>query len=133
MCEAGYEGDPQHGCADINECAENPCGQGAYCLNTNGAHVCECPRGTIGDAYGAGCTSVGVIPPGCTSNDDCENYYACDNGNCVNPCESLPCGPNAYCEPDKHAAWCRCVVGFTEGKDNECVSRKCLVHLSFLK
>lgn len=123
MCEAGYEGDPQHGCVDVNECANNPCGHGAYCINTKGDHICECPKGTVGDPYGGGCTGA-VAKNECTSNDDCDNLFACVNGRCVNPCDNIPCGPNAYCEPDKHAAWCRCVIGFVEGKNNECVSRK---------
>jgi len=124
MCEAGFEGDPQHGCVDVNECANNPCGHGAYCINTKGDHVCECPKGMVGDPYGVGCTGVPTGKSECSSNDDCENYLACVQGSCVNPCDNIPCGPNAYCEPDKHAAWCRCVIGFTEGKNNECVSRE---------
>lgn len=125
MCEAGFEGDPQHGCIDVNECANNPCGHGAYCINTKGDHTCECPKGMIGDPYGVGCTGVPTGKNTCSSNNDCENYLACVEGNCVNPCDNIPCGPNAYCEPDKHAAWCRCVIGFTEGRNNECVSREC--------
>lgn len=124
MCEAGFEGDPQHGCVDVNECVNNPCGHGAYCINTKGDHICECPKGMVGDPYGAGCTGVPTSKSECSSNDDCENYLTCVQGSCVNPCDNIPCGPNAYCEPDKHAAWCRCVIGFTEGKNNECVSRE---------
>lgn len=124
MCEAGFEGDPQHGCIDVNECANNPCGHGAYCINTKGDHTCECPKGMIGDPYGVGCTGAPTGKSECSSNDDCENYLTCVHGSCINPCDNVPCGPNAYCEPDKHAAWCRCVIGFTEGKNNECVSRE---------
>lgn len=124
MCEAGYEGDPQHGCIDVNECANNPCGPGAYCFNTKGGHNCECPKGMSGDPYTNGCNGVPVARTECTSNDDCENYLACVHGSCISPCDNIRCGPNAYCEPDKHAAWCRCVIGFTEGNNNECVSRK---------
>lgn len=40
----------------------------------------------------------------------------------MSPCGSLLCGPNAYCEPDKHAAWCRCAIGFSEGANGECIS-----------
>lgn len=123
MCETGYEGDPQHGCVDVNECINNPCGHGAYCLNNRGGHICECPKGSVGDPYGSGCTG-GIQPrQECSSNNDCENYLACVQGSCVNPCDNVPCGPNAYCEPDKHVPWCRCVVGFTEGSNNECVSQ----------
>ena len=123
MCQAGYEGDPQHGCTDVNECNNNPCARGAYCFNTKGGHACECPRGTSGDPYGQGCTGA-VAKQECSSNADCDNYLSCNLGSCVNPCDDVPCGPNAYCEPDKHAAWCRCVIGYAENKNNECVSRE---------
>ncbi|CAB0029718.1 unnamed protein product, partial [Trichogramma brassicae] len=123
LCQAGYEGDPQYGCTDVNECANNPCGRGAYCFNTKGSHVCECPRGTSGDPYGHGCAGTPTAKQECSSNNDCENYLACVHGSCVNPCDDVPCGPNAYCEPDKHAAWCRCVIGYTENNNNECVSQ----------
>lgn len=124
MCETGYEGDPQHGCVDVNECANNPCSNGAYCLNNRGGHICECPKGAVGDPYRSGCSGIVQPRTECENNNDCENYFACVHGSCINPCDNVPCGPNAYCEPDKHAPWCRCVVGFTEGKNNECVSRK---------
>lgn len=133
MCEAGYEGDPQHGCVDVNECINNPCGRGAYCFNIKGGHVCECPKGMSGDPYGAGCSGAPTAKQECSSNDHCENYLACVQGSCVNPCDNVRCGPNAYCEPDKHAPWCRCVIGFTEGKNNECVSRKLIIFNSFSK
>lgn len=42
----------------------------------------------------------------------------------MNPCNLLVCGPNAYCESDKHAAWCRCSAGYAESVLGECVSRK---------
>lgn len=58
----------------------------------------------------------------CDSNDDCVDQLACVSGTCVNPCDKLPCGVNAYCEAQKHAAWCRCNVGFTELPGGECVS-----------
>lgn len=124
MCQAGYEGDPEYGCLDVNECADNPCARGAYCLNTKGGHECECPRGSSGDPYGVGCTGGPQAKQECSSNDECDHWQACVQGSCVNPCDNVPCGPNAYCEPDKHAAWCRCVIGYTEGNNNECVSGK---------
>ncbi|XP_072755592.1 adhesion G protein-coupled receptor E2-like [Anoplolepis gracilipes] len=58
VCEAGFEGDPQQGCVDLNECANNPCSNDVYCINTIGDHVCECPKDMTGDPYGAGCTGV---------------------------------------------------------------------------
>jgi len=34
----------------------------------------------------------------------------------------IPCGPNAYCEPEGHTAWCKCLPGYTTGKNEQCVS-----------
>lgn len=72
------------------------------------------------------------LPPGtesmtrseCSADDQCPSQLACIHGSCVNPCNSLPCGRNAYCEPENHAAWCRCAVGFVESPSGDCVSRK---------
>lgn len=66
-----------------------------------------------------------VAPKGeCTSNEQCADQLACIEGTCINPCSKLPCGANAYCEPENHAAWCRCTVGFKESANGECVSGK---------
>lgn len=65
----------------------------------------------------------------CTKDDECVAQLACVKGACVNPCSSLPCGQNAYCEPEKHAAWCRCSAGFVESILGECVSRKFLSNI----
>ncbi|CAG2055426.1 unnamed protein product, partial [Timema podura] len=122
MCETGYKGDPLYGCVDIDECADNPCAYGAHCLNEKGGYKCVCARGMTGDAYKSGC--VGTLAPKgeCSTNDDCAGQLACVEGACVNPCNALPCGHNAYCEADNHAAWCRCTVGYVEGSNGDCVS-----------
>ena len=37
---------------------------------------------------------------------------------------SLPCGDNAICIPERHAAWCRCKSGWTEDKKTgKCISK----------
>ncbi|KAK2631918.1 hypothetical protein EUGRSUZ_L02269 [Eucalyptus grandis] len=49
-CSSGYEGNPYHGCVDINECADpkkNPCD--GICHNTEGSYSCSCPKGYHGD------------------------------------------------------------------------------------
>ncbi|PSN35759.1 hypothetical protein C0J52_14848 [Blattella germanica] len=122
MCQTGYKGDPLHGCVDIDECIDNPCAYGAHCLNEKGGYKCVCARGMTGDPYRSGC--IGSISPKgeCASNDQCANQLACIEGTCINPCSKLPCGANAYCEPQNHAAWCRCTVGFKEASNGECVS-----------
>lgn len=60
----------------------------------------------------------------CTADIECAGQLACVNSECVNPCNTLPCGSNAYCEPQNHAAWCRCYPGFAENDRGECVSRE---------
>jgi len=80
------------------------------------------------------CAGIGSIAPKgeCTTNEQCADQLACIEGTCINPCTKLPCGANAYCESEKHAAWCRCTVGFTEGANGECVSGKKRNHLSWV-
>ncbi|KAK3931322.1 Fibrillin-1, partial [Frankliniella fusca] len=122
LCEAGFKGDPLHGCVDVDECAENPCAAGAHCINEKGSFKCVCSHGLSGDPYRQGC--VGAISPKgeCSRHSDCAGPLACEGGVCVNPCNSLPCGANAFCEAENHAAWCRCAIGFSEGRNGECVS-----------
>ena len=121
MCQPGHTGNPLLGCTDIDECRDNPCGPGAQCLNENGAFKCRCPAGLNGQPYDAtGCQ--GVSRSECSTDGDCDGQLTCQQGSCVNPCQALPCGANAYCEPEDHAAWCRCLPGFKESSSGACVS-----------
>lgn len=125
MCEVGFKGDPLLGCVDEDECSNTPCAYGAQCINKKGGYQCVCPKGLTGDPYKSGCIlEDGSVRSECTSNEDCASNLACVQGTCVSPCTNLLCGPNAYCEPEDHAGWCRCRVGFVEGLNGECVSRK---------
>ena len=122
LCEPGHTGNPAVGCSDVDECRDNPCGPGAHCINENGGFKCRCPSGQLGDAYGqGGCR--GEARSECQADQDCDGQLACVQGTCVNPCQALPCGANAYCEPEEHAAWCRCLPGFKEDSvTGACVS-----------
>ena len=121
MCLPGFINSGPAGCVDIDECRENPCGRGAICINEIGTYKCECPPGTQGDPFIGTCFGTGVT--GCRTDDDCPGDLACtDTGDCVNPCDSLPCGSNAYCEAEDHAAWCRCHPGYAEGPNGDCIS-----------
>lgn len=129
MCEVGFKGDPLQGCFDENECSTygNPCAYGAQCVNQKGGYKCVCPNGMGGDPYKGGCIlteDVREATVGCKSNNDCADTLACVQGKCISPCKSLRCGQNAYCEPEGHAAWCRCRVGFVENENGDCVSRE---------
>ncbi|XP_048586204.1 neurocan core protein-like [Nematostella vectensis] len=46
-CNVGFQGNPQTGCQDIDECTErrNSCRAGTTCKNTIGSYTCECPTG----------------------------------------------------------------------------------------
>lgn len=136
MCEVGYKGDPQQGCYSEDSCKSAPCAYGAQCIREKESYKCVCPKGMFGDAYKGQCIIEDTKRPTpkteCSSNDDCASTLACVNNNCISPCDTLRCGKNAYCEPENHAAWCRCNPGFTETPNGECVSRKLLQKYFFL-
>ncbi|NXV31096.1 NID2 protein, partial [Rissa tridactyla] len=49
-CLPGYSGDGIH-CADVDECAENPCHPAATCYNMPGSFSCRCQPGYEGDGF----------------------------------------------------------------------------------
>jgi len=147
----GYKGDPLHGCEDVDECKDNPCGLGSQCINEKGHYKCVCPHGTDGDPYSVGCKQYFSVRPNdtafffsiicspllsllglgkeapefeCSTDDECAAQLSCVKGACTDPCSLLPCGRNAHCESEKHAARCRCSAGYVESIFGECVSRK---------
>lgn len=120
LCKAGFTGNPLSGCEDLDECIFNPCKQGSICLNKQGTYECECPRGSIGDPYVTGCS--GLKSTECQHDDNCSGQLACIEGQCKNPCSSVPCGTNAHCVAENHAAWCRCKSGFSEDSKGQCIS-----------
>ena len=122
LCKTGYSGtNPVAGCTDVDECAGNVCGPSARCLNEPGSYKCQCPKGTQGDPYLQGCKGTPARSE-CKTDDDCPGQLACQASVCINPCSSLPCGENALCIPEDHAAWCRCKVGYQENETGKCTS-----------
>ena len=75
------------------------------CVNEGGSHKCTCPRGSTGEPYTIGCTGSSRVE--CELDQDCPGQLACQDSACINPCSTLPCGENAVCVPEDHAAWCR--------------------------
>ncbi|CAH2073951.1 unnamed protein product, partial [Iphiclides podalirius] len=78
----------------------------------------------VGDPYKTGC-SLGIGPSQkqlCSSDNECPNNLACVNRTCISPCTSVTCGPNAFCEVENHAAWCRCNPGYTKPEEGKCIS-----------
>ncbi|XP_018830520.2 putative wall-associated receptor kinase-like 16 [Juglans regia] len=67
-CRQGYQGNPYlpHGCQDINECDNatlNKCERAEDCENTEGDHICLCPKWYHGDGTkdGGGCAPDFVL------------------------------------------------------------------------
>ena len=69
-----------------------------------------------------------ILPPvesGCTSNNDCPDYTACQNRKCINPCAADNiCAPNAICTVTRHRALCACPDGYIGTPEISCSLRK---------
>lgn len=65
----------------------------------------------------------------CSKSSQCPNNLACVNRTCVSPCTNVACGPNAFCEVENHAAWCRCNPGYTKPEGGKCISGKLYILL----
>ena len=102
LCHSGYTGSPLTGCEDMDECLNNPCKQGAICVNRPGSYQCQCPVGAKGDPYVSGCIGETPRTTECQQDDHCPGQLACTDNQCSNPCTSLPCGTNANCVPEDH-------------------------------
>ncbi|CAH1986493.1 unnamed protein product [Acanthoscelides obtectus] len=130
QCEAGFTGNPNTQCTDIDECTKpDTCGLGAICKNTPGSYQCECPEGTVPDPDAK--TKCNEIVT-CTGDADCPGNAVCDGkkrclcpepnvGNdCRHPCEATVCGPNEECMLVNQEAKCICSNGYT-GSASGCV------------
>ncbi|XP_071121963.1 uncharacterized protein [Mytilus edulis] len=108
-CPPGFTGDGNT-CADIDECAFNPCWDPAACINTVPGYQCSaCPYGYTGSNEDAlsqtvhlrvfeSCNQVVSALPqqNCTDIDECAaGTHICDvNSECINTIGSYRCG---YC------------------------------------
>ena len=87
-CPYGYMGSGEEGCTDIDECADNACGDPAYtqCVNEIGAYTCsdvpECTtdNGGCGDPAQFFCIEQQAAAPQCRMNE-----CFVDNGGCGSP------------------------------------------------
>eukprot|EP00736_Rhodelphis_marinus_P000772 Rmarinus@m.18970 len=79
-CDTGYECMASGLCADVDECASDPCDANASCTNTAGGHSCACNSGYSGDGFN------------CADDDECFPNSPCDtNANCLNTDGSFTC------------------------------------------
>ncbi len=75
---------------------------------------------------------VSVPPPtepsldvGCSTNDECPDYTACENRQCINPCAyKNPCAPAAHCRVVRHLPICTCPDGYVGSPTTSCQLRK---------
>ena len=97
-CLAGYTGDGQAQCTDVDECALDisSCNAVARCINTAGGYDCECNDGW--DGNGISCENVNE----CQSDDatDCDHYATCQDtdGSYFCDCDSGFVGDGVTCE-----------------------------------
>jgi hypothetical protein len=103
QCDAGFTGYGYY-CDAISPCYNNPCGENAYCAETNGSYTCNCQYGYTGN--GTACTS---LCPDCGPNAYCtggyeENEYVCRcyygyTGDPTNYCYDIDeCETGEYCQ-----------------------------------
>lgn len=121
--------------ADVDECKNNPCGEGSQCTNLPGSYSCSCPSGYVGNPTPKeGCldldeclsTAVGQL---CGHGAQCVNtpgsfFCQCPSGFTGNPktgCEDVDecssssgvCGVNSACLNTVGSYLCQCKGGFT--------------------
>jgi Notch-like protein len=106
-----------------NNCAPNPCQNGASCQNLANGFTCACPPGFTGatcqtnidDCSGSPCLNGGA----CT---DGVNSYTCacapgyTGANCqtdINECAPAPCQNGGICTDSVNSYSCACPPGFT--------------------
>jgi len=65
-----------------------------------------------------------IITPGCTTDQDCPDYTACRNRQCMNPCANDVCSPFATCQVINHQAICSCPDGYIGTPETDCRPRK---------
>ncbi|KAI0239341.1 Mucin-like protein [Lamellibrachia satsuma] len=125
---------------DIDECASNPCMNGATCTDAVNRHSCACVDGYTGNNCETDIDECASNPcmNGATCTEDVNQFTcACNNGytgvNCetdIDECSSNPCVNGATCVDDVNGYTCSCVDGFTgvicETDIDECSSSPCV-------
>ena len=60
----------------------------------------------------------------CQYDDECPDNNACIEHQCLDPCNSQPCGRNAICETKGHIPICRCPPNTAGNPHEECFTCK---------
>lgn len=122
-CSVDNDCNPGEGCLDgkcTDLCRDNPCGLKATCTVQNGrplaSVLCQCGPGLTGDPFRE-CITVPAPSPGCTTEYDCPWAETCEDGRCVDPCQTTRCAPGAICRALGHRGVCSCAAG-SQGDPN---------------
>jgi len=111
-CPPNYINDPYAGCLSKEEPKINY----AECTDK-----VICPANTV--CYRGLCSRKDT----CSTNKDCYNDSVCKLVNenvgfqCVDPCDTVQCGPNSICNTTDHQASCKCKDGYTAGNPNDLI------------
>lgn len=104
VCPPGSTGNPIYACQPPQQSGNQVIGVGISCSSTF-----NCPKNSV--CFRAIC----VQPNSCQHDSQCDTNNVCglvnqDIGHqCIDPCDTTQCGPNAFCITIDHKAKCLCI------------------------
>lgn len=134
----------------IDACRLTQCGSNAKCVSQNHQGQCVCMQNFEGNPS-IGCNpgkltkdkkwynwhynfyndfpvkrpTEPALAVGCSVNDECPDYAACQASQCINPCAvGNPCAPSAICKVINHTPRCTCPDGYIGSPTTDCRLRK---------